>query len=303
MYRVLRFIVVAVCAATAGCGRTDYPDRAPEPGPRLIEREVDLSAIFERAETEGTFVLFDPDAGWIIRHNPARAARGFAPASTFKIPNAIIALETRVAPDADFLLPYRPDVAPRKDWWPSAWAQDQTLATAMRDSVVWYYQEIARRIGPERMQAYVDRFDYGNRTIDGPVDQFWLNGTLQISPDEQVQFLRRFYFGELGISEATSRMIRDILRLRDTSEYRLSGKSGTYELTPTRELAWHVGYIERDDGVVFYALNMEGERVFEDWPPHRRVDLVLQLARAAGVLRDGGAARRASGRWAAAYAG
>src|SRR5690606_26270393 len=129
----------------------------------------------------------------------------FLPASTFKIPNSLIALETGIASGADFALAWDSTAVPPQPWWPDAWRQpEQTLRSAFQHSVVWYYQELARRIGEERMATYVAQFDYGNHDIGGGIDQFWLDGALRISPMEQVAFLQRFYQGDLGISDSTT---------------------------------------------------------------------------------------------------
>ena len=246
--------------------------------------QADLSRFFTNAE--GTFVLLDGQTGRTVRHNPERARQRFIPASTFKIPNSLIALETNVASGPEFPLPWDPEVAPPQPWWRDSWKRDQTLRTAFRESVVWYYQELARRIGPERMQTYVQRFGYGNRDLSGGIDQFWLRGGLRISPDEQVEFLRRFFHGELGVSPRSTQIVKDILLVEQTPEYKLSGKSGTTMVDghEDRELAWFVGYVERGNQVHFYALNMEGDSVGEDWPPGKRVGLTREILRELRVL-------------------
>ncbi len=286
MYKqILLMLLLSICSPLSGC--TQSPEVSRESVALLATNsapaeQVDLSRFFPGAE--GTFVLLDAQTGRSLRYNPERAQKRFTPASTFKIPNSLIALETGVANGPDFLLAYKSFGSAPQQWWPKAWSQDQTLRTAIRDSVLWYYQELARRIGPERMRKYVQQFGYGNRDISGKIDRFWLNGGLEISPDEQVDFLRRFYFGKLGVSERSTKILKDILVLKETPEYRLSGKTGTAELTATKELGWLVGYVERGDAVYFYALNMEGERVWEDWPPSKRLELVGAILQELGVL-------------------
>jgi beta-lactamase class D len=223
-----------------------------------IER-YDFSPLFQKANVQGTFVLLDAQSGKTLRYNPERARTRFLPASTYKIPNSIIALETGVATGADFSLKWDSMLVPRQSWWPPVWAQDHTLRTALSNSVVWYYKELARRIGPERMQSYVDRFDYGNQNISGGIDQFWLRGGLRISADEQIEFLQRFYDGKLGVSERTTQTVKDILVLEQTPDYRLSGKSGWAGMgDPTvSQVGWFVGYLERAERVYFFAINID----------------------------------------------
>src|ERR687898_3554298 len=82
-------------------------------------------------KTNGAFVLYDLKNNRYIRHNESRCRRRFTPASTFKIPNSLIGLETGVVRDADFVIRWdrqrytdqgRPRIAPFIHWW-----QDHTL--------------------------------------------------------------------------------------------------------------------------------------------------------------------------------
>lgn len=229
----------------------------PEEQPLEVFDRPDLGHHF--GEVEGAFVLLDPQAGRLIRYNAERAETRFLPASTFKIPNTVIALETGVASGADFALSRDTALAPAEAWWPASWREGHTLRTALPASVVWYYQELARRIGAERMQAYLDRFEYGNRDISGGIDRFWLDGGLAISPVEQVRFLKRLYRGELGVSEETTALVKELLVLEETPTFRLSGKTGWAGLGTegAQEVGWLVGWLERGDDVYFFATNIE----------------------------------------------
>ena len=239
----------------------------------------DFSPIFKKANVQGTFVLVDGQTGRTLRYNPERAQKRFLPASTYKIPNSLIAMETGVATGPDFTLKWNSTVAPRQSWWPTVWGQDHTLKTALPNSVVWYYQELARRVGPERMQSYVDRFRYGNQNITGGIDRFWLTGGLRISAEEQVDFLRRFYSGKLGVSERTTRTVKELLVLEQTPQYRLSGKTGWAGLgdPSVPEVGWFVGYLERDERVHFFAINID---------IMKNEDAAARLSVTKAILRD-----------------
>lgn len=120
-----------------------------------------------------------------------------SPASTYKIPHALIGLETGVV------------TATSVEKWDGTndahqakWNQDHTVLSAMKPSVLWFFQKMAPRIGAARAKVWLDRFEYGNRDTSGPVDRYWVNGTLRISPDEQLAFLRKFYDGTLPLSKA-----------------------------------------------------------------------------------------------------
>ncbi|MGP1615793.1 MAG: penicillin-binding transpeptidase domain-containing protein, partial [Pollutimonas bauzanensis] len=133
---------------------------APAYAAQSCKEDPAMDRAFADAGARGTFVLLDGQTGALACHDAARARSGFLPASTYKIPNSLIALETGVASGPGFALPWDSRRNPRQDWWPQTWARDQTLATALPNSVVWFYRELARRIGPARMQAYVDKFGY-----------------------------------------------------------------------------------------------------------------------------------------------
>ncbi|WP_202946236.1 class D beta-lactamase [Pseudomonas sp. S9] len=222
-------------------------------------QSADLDQLFAAGNVKGTFVLFDPQQNKWLYHDEKRANTQYLPASTFKIPNSLIALETKVASGPNFELDWDSVKNPRQSWWPDSWAKKNTLHTALQNSVVWYYQEIARRIGQKRMQSYVDQFSYGNRNISGGIDQFWLTGGLRISAKEQVDFLQRFYGDKLGASEASTRTVKKMIVLEETPNYRLSGKSGWAGLGEkgAPQTGWLVGYLERGKNVYFYAINID----------------------------------------------
>lgn len=261
---------------------------------------VDLAPLFSEIDGEGSFVLLDAGSGRVRIFGTERSRRRLVPASTFKIPNTLIALETGVVDGPDFALPFDSVATPPQPGWPRGWAADQTLRSAFGSSVVWFYQELARRVGPDRMAGWVNRLEYGNEATSPSVDRFWLDGDLRISAQEQVDFLRRLWAGELPVSERSAAIVRDLMLLDEGPGWRLYGKTGTAEVTPTRELGWLVGTVERvrEDGsgpdVSLYALNMEGERVWEAWPPDRRAGLVERILVRLGALpagTGGGAAR------------
>lgn len=271
--------------ASAQASRTAEPE-----GPLPWEKDVDLSVLFPGVDPDdASFVLYHPLSGQIIRYNAERAQQRFIPASTFKIPNSLIALETGVAEGAEHVIPWDPAIKPAEGFWIPEWSKAHTLRSAMRGSVYWYYQVLAREIGAKRMQDYLEQFEYGNREMGGGVDGFWLHGELRISPDEQVRFLERMYNGKLGLSTRSTEIVKDILLLEENTSYRLSGKTGTADVTDTRELAWLVGFVEREAEVWFFALNVEGESVWEQWGhSSKRLALVRRLLQELGVLPDPG---------------
>ena len=194
---------------------------------------------FDAKDVRGTFVLFEPANDRYLVCNPARAEQRFIPASTFKIPNALIGLEVGSIADENEV--FRWDGKPKIR---AAWERDHTLATGMRESVVWMFQEIARRTGRERMREWIDRLGYGNRDIRGGIDLFWLQGALRVSAREQVDFLRRLAEGALPATQRSQRLVRDALVVERTRAYTLYAKTGSSGAT-RNAVWWWVGWVER----------------------------------------------------------
>ena len=222
-------------------------------------RAQDLSPFFK--DTVGAFVLYDLKNDRYLRYNEARCRERFSPFSTFKIPNSLIGLETGVIKDAEFIIPWdRRKYPPQENWNIEPfihWGRDHTLRSAIKYSVVWYYRELATRVGEKAMKEYVSKLRYGNQDISGGVDHFWLGSTLKISADEQVTFLKALYKEELPVSSRSIRIVKDILVLEETLQYKLSGKTGGGS-NNGKGFGWFVGYVETKGNVYFFATNIEG---------------------------------------------
>jgi beta-lactamase class D len=257
----LRFIMGFILLTTllVGCAETQTRSvSTPTPSQSLSTATTAGSASEVKPELEkyfqgskGAFVLYDLNRNRYIRYDPERCAERFVPASTFKIMNSLIGLETGVIPDEDYVIQWD-----GTQYAIPSWNQDHTLKTAILNSVVWYYQELARRVGRERMQSYVDAANYGNRDISGQIDTFWLEGGLRISANEQVEFLKRLYQDELPFSTRSVNIVKEILVLEKTGSYQLSGKTGSVQRLALHQ-GWFVGYLETEGNVYFFATNFE----------------------------------------------
>jgi len=215
--------------------------------------EQDLSPHFPGFRS--ALVLRDVTGDRTVRHNPPLARARAAPCSTFKIPDSLIGLETGVIADASFVLKWHGVRRSREEW-----NRDHDLRSAMKHSVVWYHQELARRVGPERMQEWVSALDYGNEDISGGIDRFWLGPSLRISPDEQVDFLARLHAGQLAASARSIAIVKDILVQEPPGPgivYR--GKTGScQDPGATDPHGWWVGSVEKEGRLFLYAALIEG---------------------------------------------
>jgi len=207
-------------------------------------------APYAAAGVDGCFVLLGLHDGAERVVNEPLADRAFTPASTFKIANTIIGLETGVIPDERFSLKWD---GVRHDFV-EEWNRDHDLASALRYSVVWYFQEIARRVGEERYRIWLGKLDYGNRDIGGGVDRFWLSpgGALRITPRQQVRFLSRLLQHELPVSERSVGILRRVLPSATAEGVTLRAKTGLGE-QEGRQVGWMVGLTERTEPVDVFA--------------------------------------------------
>jgi beta-lactamase class D len=222
--------------------------------PQRSEIRDDLAKRFTDAGTAGTFVGYKTDDYLIIASDKDRSGQAFLPASTFKIPNSLIALETGVVEDPDKDV-FKWDGVKRSI---EAWNQDHTLRSAIAASAVPVYQEIARRIGAERMQKYVDLFEYGNRNIGGGIDQFWLTGDLRIDPIQQIDFVDRLRRGVLPVAKRSQDLVRDILPVTKAGDATIRAKSGLLGAELGKpSLGWLVGWAEKGGTQTVFALNLD----------------------------------------------
>jgi beta-lactamase class D len=219
---------------------------------RPVEERPDLGRFFEEYGAEGTFVLLADADGRRVVYNRDRAEAGFLPASTFKILNSLVSLETGVIGIDDIIS------WDGVDRGVTSWNQAQRMRDAFQRSTVWFYQELARRVGEDRMRNALVRARYGNQDAGGGIDQFWLTGNLRISALEQVEFLRRLKHRELGFSEAVAHEVEELLVLERCPDYTLRGKTGWVHHDGVH-LGWLVGWVERAGEVHYYALNLESD--------------------------------------------
>ena len=214
--------------------------------------------ILNAAEVNGVILIFDKKNNTYHSNDFERANQGFLPASTFKIPNSIIALETGVVEDEDTIFKWDGEKRALK-----MWEEDLTFTNALRKSCVPCYQDIARQVGVKRMNEYLEKLDYKNMVVDSSnLDLFWLEGNSRITAMEQIDFLSRLYHSKLPISKRTEKIIKDMIFIDKKPTYNLSGKTG-WSVRNGNNLGWFVGYIEKGDDVYFVATNVDPKENFD----------------------------------------
>jgi len=213
------------------------------------EFRKDLVGVIDSTGYEGCFVMLSTKSGITTYVNHARCVQQFSPASTFKIPNSLIALETRKVSSIHDTIRYNGIEKPIESW-----NRDHDLQSAFKNSVVWYYQDIAVRIGDTLMKVWLEKMeDYGTMVRAGRIDNFWLDGSLVISAEQQVKFLEKLYKNTLPFSKANMDTVKQFMLFEDTPNYKLYGKTGASDKS---KLGWFVGWVEKNDEAFIFATNI-----------------------------------------------
>ncbi len=207
---------------------------------------------------EGAFVIIDCASG--DESDFGASSEKLPPCSTFKIWNSLAGLETGIiySPDEAF---YKWDGVKRSI---ADWNRDLTFKEAFRVSCVPAFQELARKIGRDRMQEWIDKIGYGDRDISAGIDVFWLPAkdrkTILISPEEQACLISRLVTGRLPVTEKSKNVIREIMLVRKTDRGILYGKTGSgADESGKYNLGWFVGYVESGGKTYAFACFGRGE--------------------------------------------
>lgn len=212
----------------------------------------ELGLILDSLKVQGAILIHDVKNNTYYSNDFSWARTGFIPASTFKIPNSIIALETGVVASDSTIFKWNGEKRSFKRW-----EEDLTFKKAFQVSCVPCYQEIARKVGVSRMKSYLKKLDYKGMVFDTlTIDNFWLQGKSRFSQMQQIDFLERLYFSKLPISKRTESIMKEIMLLEKTDAYTLSGKTG-WGMRKEINNGWIVGYLEARNTVYFFATNIE----------------------------------------------
>ena len=262
----IALLALSLCSSVVALAAT----QTPIPNAPTVQVKPDWAGFFTDAQVNGTILILDqrsqPAKQFV--YQPARAATRYSPASTFKIPHTLFALDAGVVRDAQQVFKW--DGVPRSF---AGHNQDQTLQTAMRNSTVWVYEYLAKQIGTAREQQYLQRIRYGNQNASGAVDQFWLNDTLQISAQEQVLFLQQLHREQLPFSVARQRLVKQLIQVDSGQDWSLHAKTGW-----SGRIGWWVGWVQQPTGAVFFALNID--------TPQRLADLPKRESITRAILRE-----------------
>lgn len=267
----MRFLFVCLFAASlVSCSQNN------------VKQDKSLKKYFDENKVQGCFALMNNANGQFTVYNLSRYRdSSYLPASTFKIVNSLIGLQTGKIVNDSMVIKW--DGIKRNV---EEWNKDLTMYEAFRVSAVPYFQEVARRIGKDTMQLWLDSLKYGAKTsadkvtIRSAIDSFWLDNSLKITPDQQVGLMKRLYFDQLPFFKSYQEVVKRAMLFEDNANYRLGYKTGWGYTEQGHALGWVVGWIEENKHPYFFVLNIESpDRDFDMKPIRIKMlkDILKQL--------------------------
>jgi beta-lactamase class D len=217
-----------------------------------VDIDDDIKKYFDVQQATGTFGMFDNSRGQFTIYNLDRFKKRYSPASTFKIVNSLISLQTGRLTSDSTVIPWDGVTRERAEW-----NQDLSLYRAFRASAVPHFQEIARQVGRDTMKYWLDTLKYGNMQMGKTVDAFWLDNSLLISPDEQLGLVKRLYFRQLPFRESVQESVKKMMIQENNTTYQLAYKTGMGKSDTGKPMGWMVGWIEENRHVYPFVLNLE----------------------------------------------
>lgn len=207
----------------------------------------DFKKYYDKFNVQGSFVIYNQNEDAYTYYNKEQSSQAFTPASTFKICNTLISLDSKVIKDENEMIKWDGKVRQNP-----AWNHDTNMKNAFKNSTVWFYQELAKRVGETRMKNLIEKAHYGNRDISGGIDAFWLSGGLSVSPNQQIEFLRRLHADKLPFSKSSMDILKDIMIVDNKSKYVIRAKTGSGK-QDGKYIGWYVGYVTTKDNAFYFS--------------------------------------------------
>jgi beta-lactamase class D len=235
----------------------------------LKDIDINFTKYFEGYK--GCFILYDLDNDTYLKYNQAQADQRIAPMSTFKVFHSLVALQTGVLEDQNTIIKWDGYKYPIKSW-----NRDQTLASAVSHSVVWYFYQVYQRIGYERMDNYLQKVNYGNKIIVENDVPFWLNNSLKISANEQVDFMTKLYKEQLPFDKRVMEIVKKVIILEESNDVIFAGKTGSGRINKQIRVGWFIGYLQHKGKAYTFALNIEGQKDVGGWKAKEITESILK---------------------------
>jgi len=251
----MKYILIAIIFLVVSC--------------TMSSKKTTDEGLINDQEISACFLLYDlKKQKFVKEYNPERCKLRQTPCSTFKVPLAAMAFDSGILKDENTTLKWSGE----KQFFDS-WNRDHTASSWMKESVVWYSQKITKKMGKNKIQKYLDQFDYGNENMSGGLTNAWLtpapfskkvDNSISISGYEQIEFLKKLWSNQLPISQKAHELTQKITLLEITPQgYALSGKTGSgfFDLTSNRRIGWFIAHIKGNGQEYVSVMNFHDLRV------------------------------------------
>jgi beta-lactamase class D len=234
-----------------------------------ITEDNSIKKYFDENKVTGTFGIFDNGQGRFTIYNVVRFTdSAYLPASTFKIVNSLIGIQTGKANDDSTVIKWDGISRGRPEC-----DKDMKMIEAFRISCPPWYQELARQLGEKTMQRWLDTLGYAGKNgkfrIKDNLDTFWLDNSAKVTADEQLGLVKKLYFDQLPFQKRSMRIVRSMMLMKDDANYRLSYKTGWGTTEKGSQLGWIIGWIEENKRPYFFVLQVESQDKNIDMPTVR----------------------------------
>lgn len=227
----------------------------------------------------GSILIYDLKNNRYYSNDFNWAKTGYIPASTFKIPHSLIALDLGIVRNKNTIFKWN---GKKRDY--KIWQQDLTFKQAFDYSCVPCYQEIAQKVGEKRINEFVNKFNYGAMDINADnIDKFWLVGDSRISQFDQINFLKRLYLSKLPILKKSEQIFKDLFIVKQVDDYTIRAKTGL-STTNGNYNGWYVGYVEKQNNVYFFATNISPQGKYLKTFNKKRKELTIKALKQLAIL-------------------
>ncbi|MFQ6792437.1 MAG: penicillin-binding transpeptidase domain-containing protein [Thomasclavelia sp.] len=265
------------CASENTASTTDVNTKETISEPKIIEENWE--DYFDGIN--GTAVIYDPANNNYQIYNQEMAVIKRSPCSTFKIISSLIALENKIITPENSLRKWSGEI-----FWNDSWNQDIDFKEAFQTSCVWYYRQIIDEIGKEVMQEELNELDYGNCDISdwqGTLNNnnnnrsltgFWIESSLKISPQEQVEVLERIFGQDSQYSKETQENLKEVMLVANQTN--IYGKTGLGKSHGVVVDAWFTGFAETSEGNKYFCIYL-GKTEDKDVSSTKAKDIALEI--------------------------
>jgi beta-lactamase class D len=212
----------------------------------------EFKSYFDNCGVEGSIAIFDKNNQQWILSDTLNVMTENLPASTFKIINLLIALETKTIKDENDIVKWIGKTDTIKYGYRPEIYHDMSIKDAFEVSAGWVFIELAKKIGKENYKKYLSVCNYGNLNFSEKDDDFWNFGNFGISPINQIEFIKNLYEERLPFSKHNIEIVKRVMITEETNNFTIRAKTG-WTRDKGINTGWWVGYLEANNNTYFFA--------------------------------------------------